>query len=64
MIQYEREVRDKSSLLQFIQENVWGLPRWLSGKESAWPVQEMWVRSLRKEDPTCCGATKPMHQNY
>ena len=61
---YEREARDKSSLLQFIQENVWGLPWWLSGKESAWPVQAVWVWSLMQEDPTCCGATKPMHRNY
>ena len=22
------------------------------------------VRSLDREDPTCCGATKPMHHNY
>ena len=34
-----------------------GLPWWLSGKESAWK----W--SLNWEDPTCHGATKPMH-NY
>ena len=27
-----------------------GLPRWLSGKESAWPMQETWVQSLGQED--------------
>ena len=28
------------------------------------PRQGTWVRSLVWEDPTCCGATKPMHHNY
>ena len=27
------------------------------------PMQETRVRSLIREDPTCCGATKPMHHN-
>ena len=27
-------------------------------------MQEIWVRSLIREDPTCCGATKPVHPNY
>ena len=27
-------------------------------------MQGTWVRSLVREDPTCCGATKPVHQNY
>ena len=28
-----------------------GLPRWLSGKESTFPMQETWVCSLGWEDP-------------
>ena len=28
------------------------------------PVQGMWVLSLAQEDPTCCGATKPVCHNY
>ena len=28
------------------------------------PMQGTWVRALVWEDPTCCGATKPMRQNY
>ena len=27
-------------------------------------MQETQVRFLVQEDPTCCGATKPLHQNY
>ena len=27
------------------------------------PMQGTWVRALVREDPTCCGATKPVH-NY
>ena len=40
-----------------------GLPWWLRGKRIRLPVQETRVQSLIQEDPTCCGATKPMH-NY
>ena len=28
------------------------------------PMQETWVRALVQEDPTCRGATKPVHHNY
>ena len=28
------------------------------------PMQGTWVRTLVREDPTCCGATKPMRHNY
>ena len=28
------------------------------------PVQGIWVRALVQEDPTCCGATKPVSHNY
>ena len=28
------------------------------------PMQETWVRALVWEDPTCCGATKPVRRNY
>ncbi|XP_059792756.1 WASH complex subunit 3 isoform X5 [Balaenoptera ricei] len=28
------------------------------------PMQGTRVRALVREDPTCCGATKPMHHNY
>ena len=28
------------------------------------PMQGIWVQSLVQEDPTCCGATKPMCHNY
>ena len=28
------------------------------------PMQKTWVRSLVREDPTCCGATKPTRHNY
>ena len=28
------------------------------------PVQGSWVRALVWEDPTCCGATKPICHNY
>ena len=27
------------------------------------PLQGTWVRSLVREDPTCCGATKPVSHN-
>ena len=28
------------------------------------PMQGTWVQSLVREDPTCRGATKPVHHNY
>ena len=28
------------------------------------PMQGTWVRALGQEDPTCRGATKPVHHNY
>ena len=28
------------------------------------PMQGTWVRALVQEDPTCCGATKPVCHNY
>ena len=28
------------------------------------PMQGTWVRTLLWEDPTCHGATKPVHHNY
>ena len=28
------------------------------------PMQMTWVRALVREDPTCCGATKPVSHNY
>ena len=28
------------------------------------PMQGTRVRALGREDPTCCGATKPVHHNY
>ena len=28
------------------------------------PMQGTWVRALVWEDPTCCGATKPVCHNY
>ena len=28
------------------------------------PMQGTWVRSLVREDPTCCGTTKPVRHNY
>ena len=27
-------------------------------------MQGTWVRALFQEDPTCCGAIKPLHHNY
>ena len=42
----------------------WGLPWWLSGKESFLTMQETQVWSLVQEDPTCCRATKPVGHNY
>ena len=27
-------------------------------------MQGIQVRALLREDPTCCGATKPLRQNY
>ena len=27
-------------------------------------MQGTWVRALVQEDPTCCGATKPVRHNY
>ena len=41
-----------------------GLPWWLSGKESACQGRRPWIQSLIWEDPTCCGASEPMHHNY
>ena len=43
---------------------MWGLPQWLNSKESTCPMQETRVPSLVWEDPTCCGAIKPMSHNY
>ena len=28
------------------------------------PMQRTWVQALVREDPTCCGATKPVRHNY
>ena len=41
----------------------WGtclLVQWL---RSRLPMQGTWVRSWVRKDPTCCGATEPMHHN-
>ena len=42
----------------------WGLPWWLSGKESRLPVQEPQVWSLTQEDSIGHRAAKPMCHNY
>ena len=36
------------------------LPWWLSGKESACQCRRQGFHPLIQEDPTCCGATKPV----
>ena len=36
----------------------------LRGDSVYLPMQGTWVQSLVREDPTCCGATKPMCHNY
>ena len=28
------------------------------------PMQGTWVQALGQKDPTCRGATKPVHHNY
>ena len=28
------------------------------------PMQGTWVQALVREEPTCCGATKPVRHNY
>ena len=42
----------------------YGLPWWLSGKESTCTMQETQVWSPFWEDLTCCGATKPGNCNH
>ena len=42
-------------------EVVGGLPCWLSGTESTCQSR---IRSLIREDPTTCVATKPVCHNY
>ena len=39
-------------------------PWWLNGKRIHLPMQEKQVISLIWEDPTGCGAKKPVHHNY
>ena len=39
------------------------LPWWLSGKESACQCRRDGLDLIR-EDHTCCGAAKPMNDNY
>ena len=41
-----------------------GLPWWCSGLRLHLPMQGTQIWSLVSEDPTCCGATKPVHHNY
>ena len=43
-------------------KSLWGLPWWLSGKESACQFRRQ-IGSLIWEDPTCCRTTKPAHHN-
>ena len=43
--------------------NTTGLPWWLHGQRSHWPMQETQVRSPVREDPTCQRASKPVHHN-
>ena len=43
--------------------------RWRTSLVAQWlriclPMQGTRVRALVQEDPTCCGATKPVHHNY
>ena len=47
------------------------IKKWLSGTSlvAQWlriclPMQGTQVQSLDREDPTCCGATKPMHHKH
>ena len=49
--------------LRASKEHSAGLSWWLRGKESTLQMQETQVRSLIQEDPTCHGATKPVHHN-
>ena len=40
------------------------LPCWHSGQESTCQCRGTQVQALVWEDPTCRGATKPVHHNY
>ena len=40
------------------------LPWWLPWLRIRLPMQGTQVRSLVWEDPTCCGAAKPVSHNY
>ena len=37
---------------------------WGPGVKNHLPMQGAWIGYLVQKDPTCCGATKPMHHNY
>ena len=47
-----------------ITHSIWGFLGGSVGKKILVPMQEAQVRSLIQEDPTCLGATKPLHHNY
>ena len=51
-------------LEEFGGEIVRAFPWWLNGKRIHLPMQEKQVISLIWEDPTGCGAKKPVHHNY
>ena len=58
--------------LQVRELSTWSLLKWTKCGASLvaqWlrirlPMQGTWVRALVREDPTCRGATKPVHHNY
>ena len=41
-----------------------GLSWWAQWQKICLPMQETWVRSLSQEDPTCGGASGPVHYSY
>ena len=48
----------------FLNQNHPGAPLVAQWLRIRLPMQGTWVQALVWEDPTCRGATKPMHYNY
>ena len=71
------DINNYRKLLKFHSQRFWfsktklkpGNLIWVASLVAQWliiclPMQGTWVRALVQEDPTCRGATKPVHHNY
>ena len=53
-----------TSIKLFLKNNIFRTSLVVQWLRIRLPMQGTWVQALVCEEPTCCGATKPVHHNY